>query len=1062
MAMRLAIKVQFTLLLLSLLCASVIFATTTGKIAGQVVDAETGEPMPGVNIIIEGAEMGAATDLEGYYTILQVPSGSYTVRASAIGFAKIVMPDVRVRMDQTARADFSLKMESVEGEEITVVADKDVIKEEVATSVVTIEARDVSELPVTTVQEVVELQAGVDENLTIRGGASDGALFQVNGVTMRDPRNNKPIMGVPLSAIQEVSMERGGFKAEYGQVRSGVINVLTREGDKSEYSGSVTLRYSPPVNKHFGISPFDANSMWNRPYLDDAVAWTGTQNGGWDEYEARQYPKFDGWNKISEQLLTDADPENDLSPAGAQRVWQWQRRRQAPTDQPDYVADVGFGGPAPFISESLGNLRFYTAYRKNREMLLIPLSRDDYVEDAYSLNLTSDITKSIKLRFNGYWGRNKNVAINATDGQYYQQSIDVPSLYYWNPTDYMRTPLEIAALTAEQRPGRIFSNSWYSPAEVRNQSYSLKMTHILSSSTYYEAGAEITGQKYETGPIAERDYTKNYEILPGYYVDEAPFGFSPLPQTGLDGMFFGGHTSTTRDSSKSLSTRVHFDLTSQVNFQNQVKAGAEFIYTNLDLNYGEINNFTNTKNLTVRQDQPIRLAAYVQDRFETRGLSITAGLRMDYINSNADWFVVDAFDKSFFSAKYDPAAVFSTQSAKAKVYLSPRLAISHPITSNSKLYFNYGHYQQLPAYEQIFSMARGGSSQMTNLGNPELLQANTIAYELGYDHALWENLLVQFSAYYRDISDQQSFVTYSDEVSGINYNQAANNNYEDVRGFEATLRKSRGMWWSGFVNYTYQVNTMGHFGQTYIFASPSDQKAWDRQTQNLYQERPIPRPYARASMTFYTPAMWGPSILGEHILGNWYMNFLADWKSGRWYTWNPNGMPQIALNVHAQNTHNVALRINKTFRFSKWEMSLFCEINNLFNDKFLSMVGFYDVNDQIDYFESLHLPESDVYNNIAGSDRVGDYRLPGVNFQPIEQIGQLETITDPNPAVIYYNIPDGAYMEYVENDWRRVDSARMKKVLDDKAYIDMPNQTSFNFLNPRQFFFGIRTSFNLN
>ena len=75
-----------------------------------------------------------------------------------------------------------------------------------------------------------------------------------------------------------------------------------------------------------------------------------------------------------------------------------------------------------------------------------------------------------------------------------------------------------------------------------------------------------------------------------------------------------------------MSTRLHFDITSQISFRNQIKAGAEFVHTNLDLKHGEINNFINTENLTIRQDKPIRLAAYVQDRYETRGLSFTLGL----------------------------------------------------------------------------------------------------------------------------------------------------------------------------------------------------------------------------------------------------------------------------------------------------------------------------------------------------------------------------------------------------------------------------------------------------
>ena len=106
-----------------------------------------------------------------------------------------------------------------------------------------------------------------------------------------------------MNAIQEISVERGGFNAEYGQVRSGLINVITKEGGKAGYSGAASMKVSPASAKHFGVSPYDASSMWNRPYLDDEVCWTGTQSGAWDEYTARQYPEFRGWNKISEELF---------------------------------------------------------------------------------------------------------------------------------------------------------------------------------------------------------------------------------------------------------------------------------------------------------------------------------------------------------------------------------------------------------------------------------------------------------------------------------------------------------------------------------------------------------------------------------------------------------------------------------------------------------------------------------------------------------------------------------------------------------------------------------------
>ena len=125
------------------------------------------------------------------------------------------------------------------------------------------------------------------------------------------------------------------------------------------------------------------------------------------------------------------------------------------------------------------------------------------------------------------------------------------------------------------------------------------------------------------------------------------------------------------------------------------------------------------------------------------------------------------------------------------------------------------------------------------------------------------------------------------------------------------------------------------------------------------------------------------------------------------------------------------------------------------------MVGFYDNQDFEDYWNSLHLPESNAYNNIVGDDRYGEYRNPSVEYQPIVQISSVDQLADPISRPFYYETSSGRYMEYSNDSWSEVDNSRVQKVLDDKAYIDMPNQTSFNFLNPRNIFIGIKTSFRL-
>ena len=1079
--------------LLLLICVQLAIGGTTGKIMGRVIDQSTGDPLPGANILIQGTTLGAAANLDGNYTILHVPPGTYTVEISVIGYTKVMVNDVRVRIDQTSRVDGTLSMEAIEGEAVTVIADKNLIKEDVSTSVVAISSDEVEDLPYTTVSDVVELQAGIQDGLEIRGGGAEEALIQVDGVTLRDPRNNQPISGIALSAIQEISVERGGFNAEYGQVRSGLVNIVAKEGSRSGYHGTATVKYSPPQAKHFGLSPYDKNSMWNRPYLDDEVCWTGTDD--WDEYTRTQYPEFRGWDQVALESMLDTDPSNDISPAGAQRLFKWQHRKQPVTDQPDYNIDAGLGGPVPFVSDMLGNLRFFASYRQEREMMLVPLTRDDYLDYDFQLKINSDISSSMKLSLSGMSGKGYNVAINDDDERFFGMKFgptdprDLETLY-WNPTMYMDTPLKIAKVMDEARPARIFSNSFYSQAEISYNTLSGKFSHTLNQKTFYEVSLEYLERNYQTGPVADRS-TELYEIIAptgalpyagwmpdqpgayygGYWADEAPFGFDTQAQSGIGSTMgvFGAHTAEARDSSRIAATTFKFDLTSQINHSNLLKTGIEFAYYDLHLFYGVVNEAVGQVLWVNSRTFPVRGAVYVQDKLEPEGLGfiINLGLRMDFSNANTEWIAPESpFDIAYFSAKYEPDQDYNAEKTKTDISLSPRLGISHPITENSKLFFNYGHFKQLPTYEEMLRIGRDpGGGAMRNYGNPNLALAKTISYELGYDHALFNSYLIQVAAFYHDITDQQSIVNYVNKDESVNYTLAANNSYEDIRGFEISLRKSTGRWWSGFANYTYQVNTSGYFDRKNVFEKVFEQRQEDQRTRNLYQKKPIPQPYARVNLMLHTPSDFGPEWGGLNPLGDWAANLIYNWQAGEYITWATVVDPDIYDNVQVKDYHDMILRINKTFHFSKVRITCFAEINNLLNIKRLSGASFYDILsstlDYIPYMQSLHFPESEDYNNIPGDDRVGDYRKERVDYQPIEQVGNISDLAAGNPDVIYYDRNAGEYMYYTDGEWAPVPSDRMDQVLEDKAYIDMPNQSSFNFLNPRQWFFGVRLSFDL-
>ncbi|MEJ2544786.1 MAG: von Willebrand factor type A domain-containing protein, partial [Calditrichaceae bacterium] len=108
--------------LLITLIASILFAGTTGKITGKVTDSENGDAIPGTNIMIVGLHLGSATDLKGNYTIINVPTGVYTVEATMIGYKTVKINDVKVKADSTTKLNIKLHIQALEGETIVVTA----------------------------------------------------------------------------------------------------------------------------------------------------------------------------------------------------------------------------------------------------------------------------------------------------------------------------------------------------------------------------------------------------------------------------------------------------------------------------------------------------------------------------------------------------------------------------------------------------------------------------------------------------------------------------------------------------------------------------------------------------------------------------------------------------------------------------------------------------------------------------------------------------------------------------------------------------------------------------
>lgn len=226
-------------ILLSLM-PSILYAGTTGKISGKVTDSDSGEPLIGINIILEGTTLGAASDVDGHFIINNIPPGVYNVIASGVGYQKQKSTGVKVASDFTTNLDIKLAVGEVALEAIVVQAKAPLIRKDLTSSKSVVDAGQIESLPVEDIDQILTLQAGIvkgaDNAIHIRGGRSSEVAYTVNGITATNPFDNGRSVQISTNAIEELSVVSGTFNAEYGNALSGIVNTITKEGGE-KYKG---------------------------------------------------------------------------------------------------------------------------------------------------------------------------------------------------------------------------------------------------------------------------------------------------------------------------------------------------------------------------------------------------------------------------------------------------------------------------------------------------------------------------------------------------------------------------------------------------------------------------------------------------------------------------------------------------------------------------------------------------------------------------------------------------------------------------------------------------------
>ena len=241
------------ILLLLIFSTTISFAGTTGKLTGKITDETNGEPIAGANVILEETSLGASTDVNGNYIVLNIPPGIYNVKVSSIGYGTVITQNVKIVVDQTTDISVALKQTALEVSEVVITAKTPLIQKDLTSSISVMTRDEIESLPVASFTELLSMQAGVvgsGNNLHIRGGRSNEVAYMVDGMYVQDPLLGGLATQINNDAIQEMSLLSGTFNAEYGNALSGVVNIITREGSE-KYFGKIEMRTS-----EFGVKEY--------------------------------------------------------------------------------------------------------------------------------------------------------------------------------------------------------------------------------------------------------------------------------------------------------------------------------------------------------------------------------------------------------------------------------------------------------------------------------------------------------------------------------------------------------------------------------------------------------------------------------------------------------------------------------------------------------------------------------------------------------------------------------------------------------------------------------------
>ena len=733
---------------LLLLVPVVLRAGTTGKIAGHVQDAETGEPLIGISIVIEGTTTGASTDVEGNFVIINIPPGTYSVIAGGVGHQKKHVTNIKVSVDFTTRLDLKLSTDVIALETVEVQAEAPMIRRDLTSSHTNIDAAAIEALPVESVTQILTLQAGIVQGaggeIHIRGGRSTEIAYTVNGVSISNPFDNTRTVQIATNAIQELSVVSGTFNAEYGNALSGVVNTVTKEGGNA-YGGSISFNTGDFVSNHTDIftnidqikplSHTVTEMTLHGPIMPDALT----------VFLSGRYDNEQGWlYGIREHNPTDYVYRNPLDPADM-RVITTGDSAFVPMNPSHEFSGTGKLTFTPFPTMKIRYDALYSnSYSKGYSQSY------KYNPDANYNNYEWGLLNSLELRHaisgTTYYTVRGSYSVNDYK-QYLYPLLDANG----NAVTYSAGGnLDISTLHADPR---------YQP-DYKN----------VAAATYtFLSGGTQNGHYYQRSITAGGRFDITSQMTTNHEVKA--------------GAEFKAHTLNFENFSVLRDTVRYFDPTIPA---------------------------TSTAYHDAYKKKPVEISAYVQDKMEFSSIILNVGLRYDYFSAAADYstsILYPSPNSPTLPTTVDPSTLLAH--SKGKNQWSPRIGVSFPITDKGIIHFSYGHFFQMPPFSSLYTNPLFKYSFATGdptYGNADLNPQRTVTYELGLQQQLMDNLSFNVTGFYKDVRDLLALQQI--RVSGEEtYSKYVNKDYSNVKGitFSLTKRRTASDILGATLDYTFQV-----------------------------------------------------------------------------------------------------------------------------------------------------------------------------------------------------------------------------------------------------------------